>query len=381
MMKYIKSFVIAIFIIMLMNNSAQLEAQYINYCSSNNITDIAWSPNGELLAVMTPQAIFIYNQSLELIRSIVVPSVYIDEYPNPAAVWSPDSQWIVVGHRVPVEFLGDGGIAGTSTIVNTNTEEVIARDLPLDIVDRVWSLDNRYILSLRYEPSLMGIQLPYTELILSSGVTEERVESRTKRFDGLHLRNLQWNDSTVFTAQVDGMTISFDSTTLEPIAQAPVFYPTWWVANHDGTREAAMKPDTMFYVHDIGSDEHRVEISGLGYIDDEPISIGWVSKIYWLTDNQRLIGLYSRFFQFLADYPELPRILQGTVVDAEAATEINHFLIYADSEIERYSISELNGTIAIVRNDTLVELWNPFTEEKFAEIEVPFLELGDICPE
>ncbi len=80
-----------------------------------------------------------------------------------------------------------------------------------------------------------------------------------------------------------------------------------------------------------------------------------------------------------AEFPDFRRILQGTIVDAPTATEINHFVIQTETEIQAYSISNLGDRIAILRDDVLIEVWNPLTEEKLETVEIPRVEIVGYC--
>ena len=178
---------------------------------------------------------------------------------------------------------------------------------------------------------------------------------------------------------MDGLILNFDGLTLNPATAVPTFYPSWWVSNHDGTREAAYKPDTLFYVRASEGSEQIVNISPLAYLDGEFISIGIVAAIHWLLDNDTLVGIYPRDFQFREEYPELPRILQGTIVDAVTATEMNHFMIEGESEISGYAVSHFDGRIAVFRDRYWIDLWNPVTDERLKSVEIPPMAFDDLC--
>ena len=178
---------------------------------------------------------------------------------------------------------------------------------------------------------------------------------------------------------MENVSLYFDLSTLEPIDKAPDISPNWWVSNPDGSREAAFMPDTIFYVREANENEERVYIGNTLYANGEVLIFGIVDEIYWLLDNRHLIGIYARYSDREDEYPEFSKILQGTVVDAVNAKEINHFFIQTDNDVEGYSVSSLGDRIAINHSDNIIELWNPMAGEHIKTIEVPALPLEELC--
>jgi WD40 repeat protein len=384
MTKYWLNFrvIVSIFVISGIFGTISAQIEPINFCTNHQVLGIAWSPDGQQLAITVSSGVHFYDRNLELQKSIAAPRLnfgYIGRIREP--IWSPDGTWILLPYLEPLEFMNIGGSRPWS-IANVQTGYVKAVEDNFYASEIIWSPDNQYILSLYYEQEL-GLNLPYTGLRVSRAAIEDQIPTRTTtvRFDDVHFYDIRWDEPEFFTARLDGILLSFDSITLQHVDAAPVFYPEWWTSNHDSTWEAAFKPDLMLYVRASGQDEQTIEISPTQYLDGEVFTIGQVDIIHWLLDNQRFIGMYPRYFPHPVqeEFPDFRRILQGTIVDAPTTTEINHFVIQTETEIQAYSISNLGDRIAILRDDVWIEIWNPLTGERLETIEIPRVEIEGYC--
>jgi hypothetical protein len=356
--------------------SFSAKAQLGVYCDHHSITGLSWSPDGNRLAVMTLHGVFIYDHDLNVIRSIEAPKIGYEWLTPNEPIWSPDGVWIILPeHSSPA---GAAENRETWIIANSETAELHGIQLGFSRYEEiVWSPDNELILGLRYEPA-MGLRFPYTELVISLGISDYGMSPIVKRYEGMYLSNIAWDENGI-TARTSGLSLAFDSQ-LNLIPEETMALASWWVSNSDETRQAAQKPDYNFYVQEIGLEEQIVIISAFSNEDGEFISIPFVDDIVWLSDNQSLIGIFKRDVPHLyAEYPDLPRLLQGTVVDAVAAVETDYFVIELESNIQDYSVSVRGDRIALVRDDTWLELWNPLDEERLTMIDVPPLPIGDTC--
>lgn len=348
-----------------------------DFCVDYQINGISWSPNGEQLAVITTQGAFIYGHDLELIRSVKAP-VFADHLSRVTAtpIWSPDSVWVVLPQRRSLDL----GVAGNLwTILNALTGELTFISTPAHgLKELIWSPDNQRILTISYHDPL-GLDSPIFSINLINGITENRVSPIQKSYPEIQLKNLQWVDSETFSLQSDNVTIYFDASTLEPKDKAPDISPNWWVSSSDGSREAAFMPDITLYVREVDGNEQYVGIDETKYSNDETF-IGLVDEIYWLSDNKHLIGIYERVpAPFSDEYPDFSMILQGTVVDATTATEINNFFIQTENDIKGYSVSSRGDRIAVHHSPKILDVWNPMTGEHLKTIEVPALPLEELC--
>jgi hypothetical protein len=355
--------------------SFSAKAQIGVYCNYHSIQDVKWSPDGNRLAVMTLHGVIIYDYDLNFIRSVEAPKIGYDSLSSTGLVWSPDGVWIILPeHSSPA---GAAENRETWIIANSETAELHGIQLGFSRYEEiVWRPDNELILALSYEPPF-GLQIPYSELVVSLGISDFGMPPIVKRYEGMYLANLAWDESGI-TARTVGLELSFDGQ-LNLIPEETVPVASWWVSNSDGSREAAYKPDTLLYVREIGGEEQRVVTSVYENSTGEFVVPSAIEEIIWLLDDENFIGMYSNIEHMYDEYPDLPRLLQGTVVDAMAAVETDHFMIELESNIQDYSVSVRGDRIALVRDDTWLELWNPLGEERLAMIDVPPLPIGDTC--
>jgi hypothetical protein len=350
-------------------------AQQGLYCSVHSIIGLSWSPDGERLAVMTLHGVLIYDHNLNLIRTIEAPKVGYEQTMRTGPVWSPDGTWIILPEHSSSETAAQG-IEGW-VIVNSQADE-LRRMTPMYFVEElVWSADNQLILALTRESSF-GLQNPYSELTIVLGVWDVGMSPITRQYEGLYLKNIRWDSENGITAQSEGLVLAFDNSTLALRDEAPVIRADWWVSNGDGTREAAQQPDTLFVVREVGTAGQWINLSPY-MVGDEAIGIGYVAEIVWMSDNERLVGIYGSIPHLREVYPDLSTILQGLVVDARTASLINDFVLQADGDISGYDVSTRGDRIALFRDETWVELWNPLTQERLTTLDIPPLPIADTC--
>lgn len=365
-----------ILIFSLMPVSAQIEPQY-RYCN-HSIRDIDWSPDGEQLAVMTSQGALIYDHDLNLANSIEAPDlghpydgIFSQMY------WSPDGQWIILPELYDVEYNEEViGYHGWS-IANAQTGELRPMRSFYRPRQLAWSPDNRFILTLRYA-SVMGLAPSYSELVIFNGITDERIEPVSRRFEDVEFDSIQWVDENMIAVRYDNIIIYMD-TNLELLDRAPTFDTGRMTGNQHGNFEAGMTPEIFFAVREIGQEEQIIEIEPLLNMDHEWVTIGHIGEIIWWTDDEHLTGIYS-YNQYVSDENlSLSRLLQGIVVHVPTATLENSFLFEAEGDISGYSVSRRGDRIALYRDGLSLELWNPLTEERLANISIPDFPIGEIC--
>ncbi len=362
---------------------ASIGQAQITYCPENRILgkipSLAWSPDGALLAVTTLQGVHFYDRDLNLVRSIEAPILELDITAFTGPVWSPDSTWIILPQHTNPETVVRTRSEGGWSIANAHTGELRGMQSPgIDILELVWSPANKYILALTHE-SPFGLRYPYSQLKLVLGINDFGFSPRKRVYEDLHLHDIRWDTNDTITARSDGLTVRFDSWTLEPLEEPPVFHASWWVPSPDGSREAAAKPDITFVVREVGGEEQQVSLSVYTNTEDEFIMLGIVDEIVWLPDNERLLGIFYSPNHTDDAYPELPTLLQGTIVDARNALELDKFLLQADGAIQGYAVSSQGDRIALYRDDTWVELWNPLTQDRLAMVNIPSLPLEELC--
>ena len=373
----------SIMTIVLLVTMSVVYAQQGVYCFLHRVTDVAWSPDGERLAVLTLHGVLIYDHDLNFIRSIEAPKVGYDRLTSVGPVWSPDGVWVILPQRSIPEVAAQG-YEGWS-IANTQTGELrgmvppygVERGSSNIVEELIWSPDNRLILALKYEPQL-GLQDPSSELVMVLGVWDVGMSPVVQQYENMHLSDIRWDAEDGITAQTEGLVLSFNSDlTLQDTA--PIPHANWWVPSPDGMREAAQKPDSNFVVREIGSEERRVGLQQYMNSGGESIAIGYVSEIIWLSDNERLIGVYRDIPHLDEEYPDLRTILQGSIIDAHMAILVSGFVLQADGEIQGHAVSVRGDRIAVVRDDTWVELWNPLTQERLVTLDIPPLPIAETC--
>lgn len=358
-------------------STSLIHGQSYEFCDNSSISQMAWSPNGQQLAVLTQQGIHFFDRELELFRSIPAPMVGYYR-PSISISWSPDSEWILIP-QPPSEYLSYGGGSNLWSIINSQSGEIDAIDPMGRSGTPVWSPDNRFIALLGYIDPL-GLASAYSQLTIRSGISETLIQPRSRKFYDIHLTDLQWRTDDIISARVDGLVLSFDIQTLQPTADDPYFYPSWWVSNPDRMREAGFAPDTIFYIKDAVFGEQSISVSPYLLSDGSFYTIGLPENIYWMLDNRHLIAVYPRRFPYATNSPsDISRTLQGTVIDTYTANEVNHFLIVTDTDIVGYSVSSIGDRIAIFRDRTRLELWNPLTNELVVSEDVPSIEFDTYC--
>lgn len=367
-----------ILIFLLMPVSAQ--AQTGVYCYLHRINDIAWSPDGELLAVMTIHGVVIYDADLNVIRSIEAPVVIPDRTSSTGLVWSPDSQWMILPDHSTPEIAAQG-LDGW-TIANAQTGELRSIISPFPVGERstvselVWRPDNAFIVALKYEPAF-GLQAPRTTLVMIAGAFDGGFSPISQQFDDVHFTNLRWEADGI-TVHQNGLRL-YLSESLELTDRAPVIYPRWWIQNNAGTLEAG-QPQFELLVREIAGDARSIEIDPVLDSAGQFVSPGFVSEIIWINDDEHFLAIYPMASGYrLEEQPELARNLQGVLVDALAGNQEAGFLIQAEGDISGYSVSGRGDRIALYRDETWLELWNPVTGERLNAIEVPVLPIMDTC--
>ncbi len=160
-----------------------------------------------------------------------------------------------------------------------------------------------------------------------------------------------------------------------------MFRASWWVPSPDGNYFAAFKPDLLLYLYEADdNDEAAVSIAFPGGRDSNGVRriFPQISAIHWHSDSQGFTGIYTTSHWYDED-PKLRNILQGIVIDASAKELMAYFYLTTDGKIEDYTVSGRGDRIAIQRDETWLELWNPLTEEHITSIEVPYLDLDGLC--
>lgn len=355
-------------------------AQQGLYCFAHSINGMSWSPSGDRLAVMTLHDVVIYDSDLNLIRSIEAPKVIYDVAQHVGPVWSPDGEWIVLPERTTPELAPSG--YGGWTIANTRTGELRMMIPPYGFSERggyfvediAWSPDNRFILILKHGSEL-GLNYPLSELVIVLGAWDVGFSPVAEVYDNLIIHDISW-DAHGITARTDGLILGFDSD-LQLIPEATTPRPIWWVSNPSGTREATQRrPEFTFVVHENNT-EQVTTLSGLVNNDGEIIGFGYVSEIIWFADNIRLFAIYDHTL-FEENHPELASTLQGIIYNAETG-HTDSLMLQADGDIEGYAIAGSGERIALYRDDTVIELWNPLAQERLTTITVPSLPIADTC--
>ena len=358
-----------------------IDAQGYRFCEYDTIGGLSWSPDGARLAVMTQRGVLIYDRDLTLLHTVEAPSNATHRLTSIEPTWSPDGNWLVLPQRsLPESFQIGGGHLSWSMIDTWGDNHDSFSSAEPFLRELIWRDDNEEILLLSFE-DYPGLDPPFMTIERRTAITDAPYESIEKVYTGVEFENIQWVDDETFSLRSAGVTFFFNAETLEPIERAPIIDAFPWTANGDGSREALYMYDLEFYVRELGQEAQVVELTSSQYSDGGILSISAVHEIQWLPDNERLIALYWQFPAKASEQPDVLRILQGAIVDAVNAIEINHFFILAEGEIDGYALSSQGDRLALHRDFNMVELWNPLANEHLMTIDVPVLPVTELCGE
>ncbi|MEL6405640.1 MAG: hypothetical protein AAFR81_14830 [Chloroflexota bacterium] len=354
---------------------AIVEAQARWQCEEQIIQDVQWSPDGTRLAVMTLQGVLFYDADMQLQQTVVAPQSIFDQTSLTGIVWSPDSQWVVLPDHVSPDD-AERGVQGWS-IANAETGELRAILDPFQmsvrsrIQELVWSPDNNFLLALKYPPPF-GNPPPYSELLLFPALLDGGFSPVTNRFSDVGISHLRW-DETGITGQVEGLQFQFETPELTFSDTFPILRERWWRLSPDGTREAAFISIEGFVLRDTTPDtiEHWVSLFPTVNTTGDILFPAQVSEIVWTTDSQRIVAVYAPILTNnpqVEIYPDMPFVLQGSVVDAVSNIEIHHFFLQDTVPVRQYSVSPSGERVVTVREDGVLVWWHPLTDEKLGEV-------------
>lgn len=354
--------------------SAQAQAHYCYH----RIHDIEWSPDGQLLGIMTSQGALIYDHDLNLVNSIEAPDLSrSNHYWYRRMLWSPDGEWLILPELYDYDFAQNVGGYNGWLIASVQTGEFRPMESFSFLRELAWSPDNRFILALRYDSGI-GLSPSFSEIVLFNGISDERIESVSRRFEEIEFDSIRWENENTISVQYDNITIYLD-TNLELLDRAPTIEPRRMIPNETGTLEAGMTTEIYFVVREMGEEEQIIDIEPLLNANGEFVTIGHIGEIVWWTDDEHLTGIYSYNQHVSDENPSLSRFLQGIVVNAGSASLESGFLFEADGDISGYSVSTRGDRIALYHDETWLELWNPLTGERLANISIPDFPISETC--
>ena len=364
--------------------SLPANAQQRVYCLNHHIADLSWSPDGELLAVMTLHGLLLYDTDLSLIRYIEAPVVSFDRLATSGPVWSWNGEWVILPERnlpeLAIQFESGWSIANAQTGELMGMENLSVWNGAHHVEEVVWSPNNQYVLALRKELHLQ-MQYPHAELVVVSGIDNPHADFIPQSYhfeELLDMHDIRWDSTNLITARTTGLMLFIDATTFNLRRDhAARLLESWWVSNHNGTYDAGQKPNFTFAVREFDQAEQSVLLSMTSNADGDDVLIPQVVEIIWLPDDEHLMGLYPVWDN--GQQPELEHILQGSLIHAPSATEVMHFVLQADGAIDGYAVSSQGDRIALFRDETWLELWNPMTEERLGIVDVPALPIGETC--
>ncbi|MEO1646440.1 MAG: hypothetical protein AAFR67_14710, partial [Chloroflexota bacterium] len=230
---------------------------------------------------------------------------------------------------------------------------------------------NNFLLALKYPPPF-GNPPPYSELLLFPALLDGGFSPVTNRFSDVGISHLRW-DETGITGQVQGLQFQFEIPDLTFSDTLPVLRERWWQTSPDETREAAFITTGGFVLRDTipNANQYGVPLSPTTNTAGEFLFPAQISDIIWMVDSQRVVVIYAPILTNnpqVEIYPDMPFVLQGSVVDAVSYREIHHFFLQDTVPVRQYSVSPSGERVVTVREDGVLVWWHPLTDERLGEV-------------
>ncbi|RMG84251.1 MAG: WD40 repeat domain-containing protein [Chloroflexi bacterium] len=143
---------------------------------------VAWSPDGEKIAVATSNGVFIYTMA-----DLLAPPIHLDEHDGdvPAVAWSPTLEQLITGGRDTLVRSWNTRSGGFLLRFEGHTD---------DVLDLTWSPDSERIASASWDGTVRVWDFASSELLATLEEPEDVVSSVAWSPDGLWLAAGSYDD-------------------------------------------------------------------------------------------------------------------------------------------------------------------------------------------